>query len=86
MRLNGTEGDPVDKASPGYRLEKARAKFFSKEFAIFAGLRQYSAFTAWEPTLGGKFPRKSYDIIIESTEVRKSAKWSEIILIAVSAY
>ncbi|KAL8953173.1 MAG: hypothetical protein Q9222_000946 [Ikaeria aurantiellina] len=65
MRLNGTEGDPNDKNSPGRRLGKARAQVFTKELALLAGLRQHSAFTAWEPSLGGKFPRKQYDVIIQ---------------------
>ena len=68
MRLSGTEGDPGDKNCPGRRLEKARRMVFSKELALLAGLRQHSAFTRWEPTLGGKFPRKQYDAIIEETQ------------------
>ena len=68
IRLNGTEGDPKDKASPGHRLDKARTKVFTKEIALLAELRQHSAFTAWEPTFGGKFPRKKYDAIIAEVQ------------------
>ncbi|KAL8691620.1 MAG: hypothetical protein Q9218_003195 [Villophora microphyllina] len=68
MRLNGTEGDPDDKQSAGRRLDKAREKIFTKEMALLAGLRQHSAFTAWEPTFGGKFPRKQYNTIINEAE------------------
>ncbi|KAL8776179.1 MAG: hypothetical protein Q9194_003314 [Teloschistes cf. exilis] len=57
-RLHGTEGDPDDKHSVGRRLDKAREKVFTKEMALLAGLREHSNFTKWEPTFGGKFPRK----------------------------
>ena len=70
LRINGTEGDLKSKESPGRQLRKARGKVFVKELALLAGLRQHSAFTAWEPTVGGKFPRKQYDTIIQ--EVHKS--------------
>ena len=55
------------KATVGYKLSKARTAVFAKEMSLLAGLRQHSAFTAWEPTFGGKFPRETYDSIIEST-------------------
>ena len=56
------------KTSPGRKLEKARNKVFAKELSLLAGLRQHSAFTAWEPTFGGKFPRKQYDTIIQQVQ------------------
>ena len=68
MRLSGSEGNLDDKKSPGRRLEKARGTVFTKELALLAGLRQHSAFTAWEPSLGGKFPRQQYDTIIEEVQ------------------
>ena len=43
MRLNGTEGNLDDNTSPGYRLNKARTKVFSKELALLSGLRENSA-------------------------------------------
>lgn len=68
LRIKGTEGDLESKHSPGRRLEKARREVYVKELALLAGLRQHSAFTAWEPTFGGKFPRAQYDIIIQETQ------------------
>lgn len=68
MRLSGGEGPPDDKESPGRRLEKARTSVFTKELALLAGLRQHSNFTAWEPTIGGKFPRQQYDTIIHEVQ------------------
>ena len=65
LRINGREGDMESKESPGRKLEKARRKVYIKELALLAGLRQHSAFTRWEPTFGGKFPREQYDSIIQ---------------------
>ena len=69
LRVRAIEGDMTSKHSPGARLEKARRKVYVKELGLLAGLREASAFTAWEPTLGGKFPKKLYDTIIQ--EVNK---------------
>ena len=68
MRLNGSEGNLNDKQSPGRRLQSARFHVFTQELALLAGLRQHSAFTAWEPSLGGKFPRQQYDKIIQEVQ------------------
>ena len=68
MRLGGEEGDESDKASPGRRLQKAREGLFTKELVLLAGLRQHSAFTVWEPSFGGKFPKKQYDAIIQGVQ------------------
>ncbi|KAL9044447.1 MAG: hypothetical protein Q9214_002412, partial [Letrouitia sp. 1 TL-2023] len=65
MRVRGEGGDPDDKNSLGNRLAKARMKTFTEELALLSGLRQHSAFTAWEPTFGGKFPKQQYDGIIQ---------------------
>ena len=68
MRLRGSEGDMELKTSPGRTLEKARSDLFTKEVALLAGLRQHSAFTAWEPSFGGKFPKQQYDTIIQEVQ------------------
>lgn len=70
IRFQGAEGDMDLKDSPGRQLEKARGKVFAKELILLARLREHSAFTAWEPTFGGKFPKQQYDEIIE--QVQKS--------------
>ena len=67
-RIKGTEGDMNSKQSPGRKLQKVRRKVYVKELALLAGLRQHSAFTAWEPTFGGKFPKQQYDTIIQEVE------------------
>ncbi|KAK9427557.1 hypothetical protein V1505DRAFT_403823, partial [Lipomyces doorenjongii] len=67
-RLECTGGDPEDKNSPEKRLEKVRAKILAKQMSILAQLRQHSAFTEFEPTLGGKFPKAIYDSIIQEVQ------------------
>ncbi|KAK9376334.1 uncharacterized protein V1513DRAFT_440036 [Lipomyces chichibuensis] len=67
-RLEGTGGDPQDNNSPEKRLEKARTKILVKQMKILAQLRRHSAFTKFEPTLGGKFPKAIYDSIIQEVQ------------------
>lgn len=67
-RLRGEEGNPEDKLSPGNRLEKVRTKVYSKQMALLGGLREHSAYTSWEPTFGGKFPKAQYDNIIQGVQ------------------
>ncbi len=69
MRLRSMEGDMDSKESPGRKLERARSGVYVKSLGLLAGLRQHSAFTAWEPSFGGKFPKAQYDTIIQ--EVNK---------------
>ncbi|MCJ1474859.1 hypothetical protein MMC13_003519 [Lambiella insularis] len=68
LRVERRCGDPEDKTSPYRRLEKARDQLFGKEMALFAQLRQNSASTVFEPTLGGKFPKAQYDTIINEIQ------------------
>ena len=76
MQVEGAGGSPEDKKSPCRRLEKARDQILAKELALFAQLRQHSSSTIYEPTLGGKFPKGQYDVIIN--EVQKSVACFQI--------
>lgn len=67
LRVRGREGDLSKKESPGRKLAKARSEVYVKQLGFLAGLRQHSAFTAWEPSVGGKFPKQQYDKIIKGT-------------------
>ncbi|KAF2103870.1 hypothetical protein NA57DRAFT_70079 [Rhizodiscina lignyota] len=67
-RIRGDEGNPDDKKSPGHRLEKARVKVFSKMMLALNGLRAYSGFQKWEVPIGGRFPRKEYNGIINHVQ------------------
>ncbi|KAF2658887.1 hypothetical protein K491DRAFT_592135 [Lophiostoma macrostomum CBS 122681] len=64
-RVRGDEGDVEDTASPGYQLTKARNKVFAKQMLLLQSLKMHSSFVRWEFPLGGKFPQKEYDAIIQ---------------------
>jgi hypothetical protein len=64
-RIRGDEGDPFDKTSPGYLLLKARHRVFAKQMLLIQGLKIHSSFVRWEFPIGGKFPKKQYDSIIQ---------------------
>ena len=67
MYLEGDQGDLSKSTSPGRVLEKVRGKLFIRELAALASLREHSALSRFEPTIGGDFPHALYDQII--TEV-----------------
>ncbi|KAI9648995.1 hypothetical protein NHQ30_001561 [Ciborinia camelliae] len=62
-RMHGTEGDMTLKTSPGRRLAKARHRIFSKLLILLPSLQQHAAWQKFEPTIGGKFPRETYENI-----------------------
>lgn len=64
-RIRGDEGDPTDKDSPAFKLGKMRNKVFAKQLLLLQSLRTHSSFVKWEFPLGGKFPTKEYNHIIE---------------------
>ena len=84
-RMHGTEGDMELKSSPGKRLEKVRHKIFGKLLLLLPSLQrkympnfelililnqtEHADWQKWEPTIGGKFPRETYDgITIRATK------------------
>ncbi|KAK6584933.1 hypothetical protein PZA11_003157 [Diplocarpon coronariae] len=62
-RMHNSEGDLNLKSSPGKQLEKARHKILGKLLMLIPSLKQHTDFQRWEPSIGGKFPRKTYDAI-----------------------
>jgi hypothetical protein len=60
-RVSDTEGKVESETSPGHQLEKARYKIFSKLMMILPSLKQHADWQKWEFTIGGKFPRETYD-------------------------
>ncbi|KAK2629287.1 hypothetical protein QTJ16_000107 [Diplocarpon rosae] len=62
-RMHNSEGDLNLKSSPGKHLEKARHKILGKLLMLIPSLKQHADFQKWEPSIGGKFPRKTYDAI-----------------------
>lgn len=67
-RIRGDEGDMALKTSSGRRLEKARNQVFSKQMLMLNSLRTYSGFLRWEVPIGGRFPKRRYDSIINCIE------------------
>ena len=65
LRIQGKEGDPESHDSPAHKLGKARRAVWDKELALISSLRQHAAWSAWEPTFGGRFPKEIYDDMIE---------------------
>ncbi|KAH8668209.1 hypothetical protein BGZ60DRAFT_377054 [Tricladium varicosporioides] len=69
-RMHGTEGDMDLKTSPGRRLEKVRHKVFGKLLLLLPSLEQHADWEKWELTIGGKFPRESYEnITLRATNI-----------------
>jgi hypothetical protein len=68
MRLSGSGGDPADKHSPAGRLEKARSKVLGKIFGMLGQLRQHSTMVQFEFNVGGKFPKNTYDSMIDQAQ------------------
>jgi hypothetical protein len=68
LRIRGTQGDMGDKKSTGRKLQKARTQVLIKELILLQGIKQHCKFLAWEPTFGGKFPRATYDKLIDHTQ------------------
>lgn len=66
MRIDGTEGDLGSKTSHGWIYEKQRIKLMTESLITIDSLRKNTAFTVYEPSLRGKFPKNQYDAIIES--------------------
>lgn len=52
------------KHDPLRQLDKARHRVFEKLLVMLNRLREQSTFTKYEPTFGGKFPKKTYDELI----------------------
>ena len=64
-RIRGDEGDAADPQSPAFQLTKARNKVFAKQMMTLQGLKLHAEMVKWEFPLGGKFPRKEYEAIIQ---------------------
>ena len=63
------QGDIADPSSPGRLLDRARFKLFSEEMALLSNLRINGEFTKYEPTIGGRFPKESYDKICDEVQM-----------------
>ncbi|PYH49747.1 uncharacterized protein BP01DRAFT_378358 [Aspergillus saccharolyticus JOP 1030-1] len=62
--LNGELGSLHDVRSASHHLDHTRHKIFKEEMILLNSLRMHSHFTTFEPPIGGKFPKPTYDRII----------------------
>ncbi|KAF2808978.1 uncharacterized protein BDZ99DRAFT_418542, partial [Mytilinidion resinicola] len=67
-RIHRGEGDMKLKTSPGRRLETERTKLFTKQLILVSRLRELSDFTKWQVPLDARFPKATYDSIINVFE------------------
>lgn len=67
-RLRGIEDDPTIKGSVSQRLEKSRRTIFGKCNLLLSGMRGRTAFIKFDIPLGGRFPKKQYELIIEQMQ------------------
>lgn len=49
-------------------LAKTRQKLFSEEMTLITAMRMFCQFTIYEPPVGGKFPKSTYDSIISEIQ------------------
>lgn len=66
--MNEEQGDMDDEKSPAFLLLNARNKLLTEQNALLEALQIYSNFTRYEPPIGGKFPKKTYDTIISEIQ------------------
>ena len=63
-RIRADGGDSKKKGTHAYHLEKARATIFSKLVLLLNTLKTNSAFSKFQLTVGGRFPRDEYEELI----------------------
>ncbi|KAK7894782.1 hypothetical protein LTR67_005521 [Exophiala xenobiotica] len=68
LRLKGREGNVQDKNSPIRKVEKARVKLFAKELILIQAMKNHLHFIKWEPTFGGRFPKETYERLLNHTQ------------------
>ncbi|RAH69061.1 uncharacterized protein BO66DRAFT_325161 [Aspergillus aculeatinus CBS 121060] len=63
--LNGSLGSVDDDVrSAAHHLDHTRHKIFKEEMILLNSLRMHSHFSTFEPPIGGRFPKPTYDRII----------------------
>lgn len=67
-RFQGTEGDPDMPHSPGQIMSSNELKMFAEEALLLGQLREHSTLSAFDVTIGGKFPQGKFDEIIQDTQ------------------
>lgn len=62
------DGSQFDIQSSTHLLAETRQKLFSEEMTLITAMRSFSQFTVYEPPVGGKFPKSTYDKIISEIQ------------------
>jgi Aromatic acid exporter family member 2 len=62
------EGTQSDIQPLPHLLAETRRKLFSEEMTLITAMRTFSQFTVYEPPIGGKFPKSTYDSIISEIQ------------------
>jgi hypothetical protein len=60
-RIKGVEGDISTKGTHAYQLEKSRIQVFTKLLLLLNEMRTNSAFSKFNFSVGGRFPREEYE-------------------------
>lgn len=74
----------LPKTHPIMKLDAARMKVFSKVLLMLMRLRTHAKFARFEPQIGGRFPRETYDELI--TSMRNVFTYLNLIVYSSSAY
>ncbi|WYZ37990.1 hypothetical protein EsH8_II_001496 [Colletotrichum jinshuiense] len=70
--MEETHGDIKKPGSPAHKMEKERRRILGKLLLLLPSLDSHAQWQKWEPDIGGKFPRATYeDIIRRSTSIMR---------------
>ncbi|KAK1470517.1 hypothetical protein CCUS01_06282 [Colletotrichum cuscutae] len=70
--MEETHGDIKKPGTPAHKMEKERRRILGKLLLLLPSLDQHAQWQKWEPDIGGKFPRATYeDIIRRSTSTMR---------------
>lgn len=62
------DGSQIGIQSSPHLLAETRKKLFSDEMTLITAMRSFSQLTLYEPPVGGKFPKSTYDNIISEIQ------------------
>ncbi|KZL87235.1 hypothetical protein CI238_10868 [Colletotrichum incanum] len=70
--MEETHGDIKKPGTPAHKMEKERRRILGKLLLLLPSLDSHAQWQKWEPDIGGKFPRATYeDIIRRSTSIMR---------------
>ena len=69
MWIHEQQGDMDDPSSPRRRIQTAERSLFSKQMELLAKIQSLIHWTAYEPPIGGKFPRMIYQSAVSKVQM-----------------